>query len=655
MQICEKWLWLELIGFDVTDADLGVGDFLERLGFYPTGISLLIQSPEFLHTHDANWRRKKFPAEYCSYGGHQSNGERSRQVWTGAKLRQLVDELHSHKITVFFSFFDFCVEQEWLKSHPEMFYIDKNGVRRNCVCAWKRLSDGTYYEDFFADQLSSVMHDYNFDGLHAGDGFAHPRLAIHDGDFSNDMIVQFITYSQIEIPLAVFNPARNSKAQTRRTAQWILRNQRMAWCKFYTQRITGFWSKMVQHIQAMNKCLIFNSAWTRDPFEAIYRYGIDYRALYHAGVTRFVVELAAPALELEHWGKQVPRPLYSRMASTLLFRAYVPEAKLVFLNGIRDFNEQYFILQHAPTLWEAEVISQYNLFYHAAGIPARCLDGVLACLADGLTAAEWTRINQGWNAGCGFNPEQVGGAVLVYSANRLYEQIDDYNNSRCWYDYRILAHLLYNGAPIYSIADIADIDRISQPLVVLNPEYFDAMEQKKLSEYQRSSVILIGRRGRELPFKLNMIAYDKNGMYCGVIMGNNKPDGMAVLPAMSNKNSSTIIDPSSWLDDLYVIRIAKNFLPTCAELIAQKAIAYGFSIIQGSAKMIVLKCKNTFQLILYNDLPHYDYAVIEACRDINKVNYVTGFPGCEIRREGRRFYVKLPPSGITITVVDVSS
>ncbi|MCX6983247.1 MAG: hypothetical protein NT118_00660 [Lentisphaerae bacterium] len=91
LQKYEKWLWIELIGFDVDAPDFGVGAYLEKLGFVPNGLSLLIATANFIHMHDENWANRTFPPEYCSYGAHNVNGERHRQVWTGARLKQLIE------------------------------------------------------------------------------------------------------------------------------------------------------------------------------------------------------------------------------------------------------------------------------------------------------------------------------------------------------------------------------------------------------------------------------------------------------------------------------------------------------------------------------------------------------------------------------------
>ena len=647
----EKWLWIELIGFELEAADLGVGEYLGRLGFTPSGLSLLITSPNFVHLHDANWAERVFPPEYCSYGAHGVNGERRRQVWTGAKLKQLVDELHKHGVEVCFAVFDFCQQPEWLEQHPEIYYTKKNGEQVGYVCAWKRLADGSFYEDFFVEKLAETLRDYGFDGYHAGDGYAHPRLPIYEGDFSNDMIEQFVGSSGLQIPVGFFDSGTNSKEQTRRVAEWILREQQSAWRKFYTQRITGFWAKVVRKLKSMDKWMIYNSAWTRDPFEAIYRYGVDYRALCEVGVDKYIVELAGAVLELENWGPQEPRPLYSRMASTLLFRAYVPDAKLVFLNGIRDFNEQYLLLHHAPSLFETEVISQYNLFHRATnGELRRCQDGVLACLADGLTKAEWEKINRTWDFSAEFQPEAVDGAVLLHSGKHLPEQLDQYMKDRHWYEYRLLTHLLSAGAPLHTVADVGDVDKLGQPLVVLNPELWDAAELAQVAAYRKAPVICVGYDTGKMPFDFDLVVKESQGagsLYCGVFNGKD----MAAPerpPRQGDTLPTTIEDPGSWLNDLYVHGVAADFLPLCAKLISGCSRSSPFQRVPAETKIETLRNGDVCRLIVWNDQKHYAHVTIKPDAAAEAVEYVSGFTNCEIHWHDNAFRLKLPPSGMTI-------
>ena len=613
---CEKWIWIELIGFELNAPDFGVKAYLDKLGFKPSGLSLLIATPEFVNTHDEKFLTRQFPPEYCSYEAHNSNGERQRQEWTGENLKLLVKELQKHDINVYFCVFEFTGDKEWLKEHDELFYVLNTGEKTSrSISPLKRLCDGSYYEDFFAKQLEKVMIDYNFDGYHAGDGFAHPRYPLYAGDFSDDMIEQFSDWSGISVP-------ENNKIQ------WILDEKISEWREFYTQRNTKFWKKIVTVLNKLNKDIIFNSAWTREPFEAIYRYGIDYKALYDLGIKKFIVEIADAGLELLNHGPQKPRPLYSRMAMSMLLRAYVPDAELIIMNQIRDFNERYFILHHAPPLFELQVITHFNLFYRNADNKLKsCYDGILACLSDGLTKSEWEKINTTWDIGSSFQPETLSGAVVLYSEKQLKKQISLYQEKRIWYDYRILTRLLDAGAPIYAIANLDSLNERNEVLIVLNPELYDEVELQAIAAYKAAPVIAIGNSG------------------CAVL---NNQNAKTLQIETQKQDSKNIKDSWTWLDDLYVTDICDEFFTECSELIRKNVANIAFTTYNPAIKFVVEKLNETYRLLLWNDKHCYQTLNISTDIKYKELKYVSGFTNCEIPIIDDSLVVQLPPRGVSV-------
>ncbi|MHB1458768.1 MAG: hypothetical protein ACYC0V_17805, partial [Armatimonadota bacterium] len=195
----ERWIWIELIGFDNAQSDFGVSEYLNNIGFIPNAVSLFITSPDFVHMHSGIEVEVIFPPDYCSYNGHSYNADRERQVWTNHQLKALVAQLHKHGIEVYFSVFTFFLEkfferkdrEEWVSDHKELLERFKSGQINCAINALKRLKDGSYYEDFFIPRLVTVVDDYGFDGWHAADGWGPLRLPVYECDYSDDMIKQF--------------------------------------------------------------------------------------------------------------------------------------------------------------------------------------------------------------------------------------------------------------------------------------------------------------------------------------------------------------------------------------------------------------------------------------------------------------------------------
>ncbi|MBR3923975.1 MAG: hypothetical protein IKJ45_12730, partial [Kiritimatiellae bacterium] len=101
-----------------------------------------------------------------------------------------------------------------------------------------------------ADRLATFLSDYGFDGLHGSDGYAPPRYLL---------------------------PECSGKERVR-----IARET----AKQYAEN----WRIIVSALKSKNLKCWLNTCWTRDPYEALYRYGVDYRLLATTGIDGFVVE-----------------------------------------------------------------------------------------------------------------------------------------------------------------------------------------------------------------------------------------------------------------------------------------------------------------------------------------------------------------------------
>ena len=87
----QKWIWIELIGFDNTLSDYGVQNYLERCQFLPDGASLLLTWTEFVLGYQGMDHEYELHPNEQSYGGHPASPERKRQNWTNYQLKGLVD------------------------------------------------------------------------------------------------------------------------------------------------------------------------------------------------------------------------------------------------------------------------------------------------------------------------------------------------------------------------------------------------------------------------------------------------------------------------------------------------------------------------------------------------------------------------------------
>ena len=151
----ERWIWMELIGFDNTKAGCGAVEYLDHLGFVPEGISLLLSASDFVFLHE-NKEHVLFP-DICSRQGHEYNEVRDRQVWSSSQLQTLIASLQSRGVKVFFTISMICLFNEF---HDE-WCMTQFGARASQLT---RMPDGGFVADRFAAKLEEVLKYYNFDG-----------------------------------------------------------------------------------------------------------------------------------------------------------------------------------------------------------------------------------------------------------------------------------------------------------------------------------------------------------------------------------------------------------------------------------------------------------------------------------------------------------
>ena len=494
-EACEyaRWLWIELIGFDNEHPRFGVPEFLDRIGFTPDGVALLLFNPEFVHGHDDIDHNLALAPDICSYGGYAFTAERQRQQWTPHQLRGLVRELQSAGTRVLPSVGDAHTPHgPWLDDHSEVLYVSRTRGRIARLCPWKRLADGRLYEDFLIPKLIQVLDDYGFDGFYGANGFNPPRISIYDGDYSCDMIQQFHQHSGGALPDELAGGGDDDVSSVQARAGWIWTNRRREWIDFYVHRRAAFWRKLVASLQAEGKSVMTNSTWTKGPAESIYRFGVDYRLLLEAGVDRVVLEAGAAAMETIADPNPACRAVCQFAAATLLARATIPQMPTLWLNGVKDTCEDWDALRQAPMALESEIQTYTHLYRHTPeGGLAHSVDGPMVCLADCIESHEWQRLRDRWSAGFGFEPTHVHGITLVWSSALLDRQIDDMIATGRWLVHRWLSHLMARGAAVHTVVDVQDLSPSAGPLLVLAAHLLPESEREILQAYEGGPMVVV--------------------------------------------------------------------------------------------------------------------------------------------------------------------
>ncbi len=647
----ERWLWIELIGFDNTAPDFGVEALLENAGFVPETVSLLLFNPDFVHLHEGLEVERPLPYDCCSYGGHSANSERQRQAWTTTQVRDLVAHLHRHGIAVYPAVFDMFVTDEWLGQRPELLHVRRDGQRLRSLCPWKRLADGSFYEGFFTAQLLRVMADYSFDGLHGADGYAHPRIAIYDGDFSDDMVAQFGAAVGIALPPALRGACDDIPGAIEARAAWIWRHQQRAWSRFYTDRITRFWTGVAAALHGAGKRVVINSTWTRDPFEAAYRYGVDYRAMAIAGIDGLVVEAAACASETERTCSDAG-VLHDFAAMLMCINACVPSLPLILLHGVKDTEEQWNVLRHTPPALEREVYALANA--HRVGPGGglhRCAAGLMVCLADDIRREEWGWLRALWTSATQPCPARVLGATVVWSAQALEAQREDFVVSRNWTPHRIVHRLTAAGAPVHTVVRSEDLHAATGPVLVPLPHLLPPEERTAVLDYRGGPVVLVGpaAAGWPRPRFVYRDGEDPLAMVCAVYGQVDGTDLTCPPPPSPGKSidPGLVVEPASFIVDLPFRPVSAAFLDAVASLLnglsgGGRAVACADRI-----RVVTLAAADgRWALLIANDQHGYARTRIDVGRPIASIRTLTPFPPLPIRPDGAGFAVRVPGRGV---------
>jgi hypothetical protein len=675
----QKWVWIELIGFNTELADFGVSDYIQRAGFVPHGVSLLLYSLGFVFRHDGlDTERPLSPCEQ-SYGGHEYSSERRRQNWTNFQLKSLVQVLQQHGCKVYLSFLNLYlytsdagefVGDAYFQDKAYLHETFRDGRQQRSIGMLKHLADGQYFEDVFQARTIQALQDYHFDGIQIADGISSPRLSLQEGDYSDDMVGQFLAHTAINLPDGLKTNADGDAVALQARAEWIWQEKRREWIYFYTWRWGQFFDKFVQRLQQADKEAIFNSAWTRDPFEAIYRYGVDYRQVAATGVDGCMVEDVAPGLAIlsaQDNGylmndEQRRRLHYEFLTALMLIRAAMPALRITPLSGVHDTMEQWGVLEHMPTSMTRNAMSNLNTYINVSGRLKSITDGPFFCLADGLRATDWEFIRRNWDIGYTANAQSVCGATLIWSDARLDREIDAFIRNRRAPTHRLVSELLYAGAPISAVARIEDLQYVNGPLLVTNADLLPPEEQRTLHAYDKGEIIFIGCQEQTTsPQGVQDVVVENNsfgGIHLQIVACCENEPVVQVendAPYAFDAKCSNEAIRGLWTHPLQFAPISPAFFAACATFIVN---ASGAPVITAQSvsetgqprqvcKYIAVKISDdTYRVFISNDDYYYNHPSLDMGRRIKQVTCLTKYKGYKVDVHQTSFTARIPGRGM---------
>jgi len=628
----ERWVWTELIGFDREQPDRGVAEYLEAAGFVPAGICLLLTCPSFVLAHQDQPEEVELPPDFCARNAHDRNPLQRRQAWTNWDLKALIRALHDHGIQVYLTVFTWSgrFREAWLNDHPEAGLVVRDAGWAAAVNVLARLADGSYVEDLWAERLTAVLEDYGFDGWHEADGFGPLGGPIYRLCVSDDTVAQFLELRGVRLPPHVAGSCGHDLEKLERRAAWLWRHAREEWIAFYAERWGRFWHKTVAALHARGKRAVVNSAWGREPFESLYRYGVDYRRIAQSGVDGIIVETVAAGLCMD------PRPSaghpnrhHDFLAMLMLLKASVPGTRLIFLHNVHDTVEEWDAVRHRPAVLEREIEALSNVVCtRSDGGLAPCADGFLVCLGDGLRAEAWTWLRERWALAFSDAPRRTLGATLIWSNAAMDAQLEEFVAQRPWTVHRLLFHLLYYGAPVHAVANVRDLAAVQGAILVLNPHLLPAAELEAVLAYRDGPAVLIDPG-------------------CCRVMG--EPAAIEEASAPLPGDPLTIEEPDGFWDHLEFRPLSEEFLRACVETITRVS---GAPRVTEQGESVCLMATETssgaLRLALKNKTPFYARPTVELPGPATAVEVLTPFPSVIETPTPTSLTVCVPPEGVTV-------
>lgn len=667
----KQWCWIELIGFDNTTSDFGVNDFIERAGFVPTGVSLLISWLGFVFQHEGLDNEKKLNNGECSYVGHKFCPERKRQEWTNYQLKGLIEALHSRGISVYISFFNYCSYGEddgsvyidpFHSAHQEVFEKDSVGTYISTHML-KRLSDGSYYEDILQEKTIKALVDYNFDGIQIADGISSPRLTLPSSICRDDILLQFTEKTGIIIP-------ENIDA-----SKYVRECCYLEFARFCAERWNEFFEKFYRRLESAGKEAHFNSAWTSCPFDSIYRYGVDYRGILNAGAKSCIIEDVSGAVNVlakEYNGylmtdEQRRRVQYWFLTKLMLNRATLKDADVFPIANIHDNMEQWGVYEHLRTYMMTSVCSNLNTLIYTKEGTKSLIDGPLYCLCDSLKSHDWDYIRNVWNSAYTKNVYGNAGVTLVWSDKSLDSELKEFYECRRTPTYHITTELLYGATPISGIVRVEDVKFMPKPfgvysgaLLVVNPDLFPKHEWDNIVSSQKNIFVITIHE--KVPEGFEILVKEENS-FGGIVLATNKKSRELKIIRNTAKYSFDSKRDKEPLDGLWTHPLthkpySNDFWIECGYAIQELSGAPSIDrdlitehgVHRSVCKYICIQTtdERRCRAILMNDDYWYNLPCLEFNKKIASAKCITKYDGYELHKTDTSVSTLVPLKGAEI-------
>ena len=491
-------LWMNLLGFEMTDEDSGVERFLKDVGFKPDGVTLCLSHTDFFHQHNGMEEEYVMPPDICSYAAVPRNAQRERQPWTNYKIRTLVQKLKERGIDTYASVFGtsekpphLTFHHLWLSDHLELRRLGRFGIENAYTMSLfplKRFVDGTYYEDFMVKKVCETLTDYGFKGVHFADSFSPAVSApLSWLDFSTDITEQYLAHTGETLPKELADEMGDDreKAVFKRYS-YFYGIKREDWIRFMAWRWNVFFKKMGDALHAIGKEVTTLGMYCTDLFETMYCLGTDLKGITDAGVDCITSNPMATGTFLN--GRKDEFNRY--MSITPFLGAHITSKKFLTMVGLQDSTEEWNIIRDAPCRHTRDIYTILSYFVIDKEGLKRACDGFFLCLADGLTKTEWENEKEMMEASMtSIDVVESCSPMMLWSETLHNNLLHHYIEHRCWTPFMLYQTLADEGLFLNGVVKPEGLEHFSGALIVPNFDLLSEDEQQLVLNYKNGGAV----------------------------------------------------------------------------------------------------------------------------------------------------------------------
>ncbi|GBG07734.1 hypothetical protein PAT3040_02294 [Paenibacillus agaridevorans] len=676
------FIWMQLLGFDREDSDRGAARFLDQTGFLPDGACALLFHPDFVNQYKGMDEEYELPADNCAYYGIPRNAERERQPWTNYNLRDLSGNLSDSGTGLYAGIMGVSIgdsfHQEWISDHPELQFHTRGGKRRG-LFALKRFKNGAYYEDFFVEQLCRTLVDYGFKGIHLADGFS-PSGNIYHGDYSTDMVTQFIDHTGLILPDGIVAALGDDEAEAEDArADWIWKNVRAEWIEFMCWRWESFFKKICARVHAIGREVMVLGMYCTDPFETKYCLGTDLARIMNAGVDYLTANILPTSCFIASpWDTQ-DYYFHRYMAIAPITAAHIRQGHLVSMVGLQDATEEWDMMKHVPCLHERDLYTMMAYQLAEKGGSRRALEGYFLCLGDGIKRADWDWERERMEIAFSADVDRTLSPTMLWSDHAYENMLAEYIQTRRWTPFKLFYELAKAGTHCGACVRSEDLDSFTGTLLVPDFDMLSLEEQRKVAAYDRGAVVCTAHAGFEpaaygiQPTILFADRFSNRPLTAFAFGASPDEDTRAAIEALLTQDdgkpnlegdpADAPDFPYTLVDTLPFVKVTTGFRDALARLL----LDIGDCPLTCDKPYLAYRLKDgTCRLYLFNDNDvHYRRAFVTMKEPVADTRTVSSFPILPVRYKDaatgglthhyvggstykQSFEVKLQPGGVTL-------